>query len=58
MDLSRILFVLGVGFLLANVRLFVQFIRFLRLRSSALAGGRIMPHPRVPSPTLNSPTTS
>lgn len=36
MDLSRILFVLGVGFFLANVRLLVQFIRFLRLRSSAL----------------------
>ena len=36
MDLSRILFVLGVGFLLANLRLFFQFIRFLRLRSQAL----------------------
>ena len=33
MDLSRILFVLGVGFLLANLRLVFQFIRFLRLRS-------------------------
>ena len=30
------LFVLGVGFLVANLRLFLQFIRFLRLRSSAL----------------------
>jgi len=28
--------VLGIGFFLANVRLFFQFIRFLRLRSSAL----------------------
>ncbi|MBA2259283.1 MAG: hypothetical protein H0W18_10320 [Acidobacteria bacterium] len=36
MDLSRILFVLGVGFLLANLRLLFQFIRFLRLRSQAL----------------------
>ena len=27
---------LGIGFFLANVRLFFQFIRFLRLRSSAL----------------------
>ena len=34
--LPRVLFVLGVGFLLANLRLFFQFIRFLRLRSSAL----------------------
>ena len=36
MDLSKILFVLGVGFLLANLRLMFQFIRFLRLRSQAL----------------------
>ena len=36
MDLSRVLFLLGVGFFLANVRLLVQFVRFLRLRSSAL----------------------
>jgi hypothetical protein len=34
--LPRLLFVLGVGFFVANVRLFVQFVRFLRLRSSAL----------------------
>lgn len=34
--LPRVLFVLGVGFLCANIRLFVQFIRFLRIRSSAL----------------------
>jgi hypothetical protein len=34
--LPAVLYVLGVGFLLANVRIFVQFIRFLRLRSSAL----------------------
>jgi hypothetical protein len=36
MDLSKILFILGVGFLLANLRLLFQFIRFLRLRSQAL----------------------
>lgn len=36
MDLSRILFVLGLGFLLANLRLLYQFIRFLRLKSSAV----------------------
>ncbi len=36
MDLSRVLFVLGVGFFCANVRLLVQFIRFLKIRSSAL----------------------
>lgn len=36
MDLSRILFILGCGFLLASVRLFYQFIRFLRLKSSAV----------------------
>jgi hypothetical protein len=35
-DLSRLLFVLGLGFLAANLRLFYQFVRFLRLRSSAL----------------------
>lgn len=34
--LPRVLFVLGVGFLLANLLLLFQFIRFLRLRSSAL----------------------
>lgn len=36
MDLSRILFVLGVGFLVANLRLLYQFIRFIRLKSSAV----------------------
>jgi len=36
MDLTKILFVLGVGFFAANLRLLYQFIRFLRLRSSAL----------------------
>ena len=35
-NLSGILFALGVGFLLANVRLFWQFVRFVRLRSSAV----------------------
>ena len=34
--LPRLLFVMGVGFFVANVRLLFQFIRFLRLRSSAL----------------------
>jgi hypothetical protein len=34
--LSRLLFVLGVGFLAANLRLFFQFIRFLKMRSTAL----------------------
>jgi hypothetical protein len=34
--LPALLYALGVGFLLANLRIFVQFIRFLRLRSSAL----------------------
>jgi len=34
--LPAVLYVLGVGFLLANLRIFYQFIRFLRLRSSAL----------------------
>ena len=36
MDLSRILFFFGVGFLIANVRLMLQFIRFVRLKSSAV----------------------
>ena len=37
MDLaSRVLLVLGVGFLCANLRLFAQFVRFLKIRSSAL----------------------
>lgn len=34
--LPRLLFVLGVGFFCANVRLLAQFIRFLKIRSSAL----------------------
>jgi hypothetical protein len=34
--LPYVLFALGIGFLLANVRVLFQFIRFLRLRSSAL----------------------
>jgi hypothetical protein len=34
--LSRLLFVLGLGFLAANLRLFYQFIRYLKMRSSAL----------------------
>jgi hypothetical protein len=34
--LSRLLWLLGVGFLVANIRVFGQFIRFLRIRSSAL----------------------
>ena len=34
--LARLLPVLGVGFLIANLRLLFQFVRFLRLRSSAL----------------------
>jgi hypothetical protein len=34
--LPHVLIALGIGFLLANVRVFFQFVRFLRLRSSAL----------------------
>jgi hypothetical protein len=34
--LPVVLYVLGIGFLLANLRVFFQFVRFLRLRSSAL----------------------
>ncbi len=34
--LSQLLFVLGLGFLVADVRLVLQFVRFRRLRSSAL----------------------
>ena len=34
--LPRLLFILGVGFFCANVRLFAQFVRFLKIRSSAL----------------------
>ena len=36
MDLGKLLFLLGVGFLVANVRLLFQFIRFIRLKSSAV----------------------
>ena len=36
MELSKVLFVLGLGFLGANLRLLYQFVRFFRLRSSAL----------------------
>jgi hypothetical protein len=34
--LSRLLMLLGVGFLCANLRLFAQFVRFLKMRSSAV----------------------
>ena len=34
--LPKILYLFGFGFLVANVRLLLQFIRFLRIRSSAL----------------------
>ena len=34
--LSRFLLLLGVGFLIANLRLLMQFVAFLKLRSSAL----------------------
>ncbi|HSL24028.1 MAG TPA: hypothetical protein VK886_21020 [Vicinamibacterales bacterium] len=34
--LPRVLVVLGAGFLVANIRLLLQFARFMRLRSSAL----------------------
>jgi hypothetical protein len=46
MDLYRILFLFGIGFLIANLRLLYQFIRFFRLRSSALVTwpGRKPPH--------------
>jgi hypothetical protein len=46
MDLSRILFFFGVGFLIANLRLLYQFIRFFRLRSQAVLTwpGRKPPH--------------
>jgi len=36
MDLGKLLFLLGVGFLVANLRLLFQFIRFVRLKSSAV----------------------
>ena len=35
-QLPRILILIGVGFLVANLRLFLQLVRFLRIRSSAL----------------------
>ncbi len=35
-QLPRILILLGVGFLVANVRLLLQLVRFLRIRSSAV----------------------
>lgn len=35
-SLPAVLFVLGIGFLLANLRALFQFLRFLRLRSSAI----------------------
>jgi hypothetical protein len=34
--LPRLLFMLGVGFLVANLRVFLQFIHFLKMRSTAL----------------------
>ena len=34
--LPKVLYLFGFGFLVANVRLLLQFIRFLRIRSSAL----------------------
>ena len=44
-----LLIVLGGGFLLANLRLAFQLLRFLRLRSSALLvwSGRKPTHPRA-----------
>jgi len=47
--LPRILIVLGVGFLVVNLRLFLQFFRFRRLRRSALL---IWPGRRPPLYTL------
>jgi hypothetical protein len=43
MDLTRVLFYFGVGFLIANLRLLYQFIRYARLRSSALLTWRVRP---------------
>jgi hypothetical protein len=43
--LPRVLFLLGVGFLVANLRVFVDGVRFLRRRSSALV---TWPGPRPP----------
>src|SRR5215218_8082756 len=34
--LPKVLYLFGFGFLVANVRLLLQFIRFLKIRSSAL----------------------
>jgi hypothetical protein len=47
--LPRILIILGAGFLIVNVRLFLQFFRFLRIRRSALL---IWPGRRPPLYTL------
>jgi hypothetical protein len=47
--LPRILIVLGVGFLVVNLRLFLQFFRFRRLRATALL---IWPGRRPPLYTL------
>ena len=35
-QLPRVLFLLGIGFFIANLRLLFQFVRFLKIRSSAL----------------------
>ncbi|OFW09242.1 MAG: hypothetical protein A3H96_05865 [Acidobacteria bacterium RIFCSPLOWO2_02_FULL_67_36] len=43
--LPRLLLLLGLGFLAANLRLLAQFIRFLRIRSSAVL---IWPGPKPP----------
>lgn len=43
--LPQVLFFLGVGFFVADVRLFIQFLRFQKLRSSALL---TWPGPRPP----------
>ena len=43
--LPQVLFVLGVGFFVADIRLFLQFLRFQKLRSSALL---TWPGPRPP----------
>jgi hypothetical protein len=43
--LPQVLFFLGVGFLVADIRLFIQFLRFQKLRSSALL---TWPGPRPP----------
>ena len=43
--LPQLLFLLGVGFFVADIRLFVQFLRFQRRRRSALL---TWPGPRPP----------